>query len=101
MQVIKERSLDFDPIKLIYVTSHRDCKYLIVAGSNRACAVYTLEGVRIATLAEQMTWIWSLAVKPIGGIGSCHMVQHFILTTPTQKLFADYENKSKINPSRI
>lgn len=73
-QMVKERSIGFDPMRMIYVNSHRESKYLVVAGSNRALAIYTLDGIRVALLAEQQSWIWTLAARPNAPGTASHLV---------------------------
>jgi len=92
-QLIKERPLGFDPMRLIQVVFNKESKYLVVVGSNRALAVYTLDGIRVAVLAEQQSWIWALAVRPNQPVvetpvhlvtkvlTSCQMVKRKLCTT--------------------
>jgi len=61
---MKDRSLGFDPVRLVYAHTHRDCEYIIVSGANKSCAIYTQEGVRVTTLGEQESWVWACAMKP-------------------------------------
>lgn len=62
--IMKERQLGFDPLRVVYAQSHRDCEYIIVTGSNKALAVYTQEGVKVTQVAEQESWVWACAMKP-------------------------------------
>lgn len=61
---MKDRTLGFDPVRVVYARTHRDCEYIIVAGSNKACAIFTQEGVKVTSITEQESWAWAVAVKP-------------------------------------
>ena len=63
-QVMKDRSLGFDPLRVVYAHTHRDCEYIIVTGSNKACAVFTQEGIKVTSVAEQESWVWACVMKP-------------------------------------
>ncbi|XP_046387710.1 intraflagellar transport protein 122 homolog [Ischnura elegans] len=57
----KERSLGYDPLCVSFFSKG---DYLLVSGSNKACTLYTRDGVRLATVAEQQSWVWSCAASP-------------------------------------
>lgn len=63
-QIMKDRSLGFDPVRIVYARTHKDCEYIIVSGSNKALAIYTQEGVKVTSIAEQESWVWACAVRP-------------------------------------
>ncbi|OXA57504.1 Vegetative incompatibility protein HET-E-1 [Folsomia candida] len=63
-QIMKDRALGFDPVRVVYARTHRDCEYIIVAGSNKACTIFTQEGVKVTSITEQESWVWACSVKP-------------------------------------
>ncbi|XP_050737940.1 intraflagellar transport protein 122 homolog [Eriocheir sinensis] len=60
-QVGKERILGFDPCCVSYFSKG---EYLLVGGSNKACLLYTREGVKLGTIGEQSSWVWCCAARP-------------------------------------
>ncbi|XP_045581276.1 intraflagellar transport protein 122 homolog [Procambarus clarkii] len=60
-QVGKERPLGFDPCCVNYFSKG---EYLLVGGSNKACLLYTREGVKLGTIGEQSSWVWCCAARP-------------------------------------
>ena len=61
IQVSKERSLGFDPCCLSFFSKG---EYLMVGGSNKACVLYTRDGVRLGAVGEQASWVWCCAARP-------------------------------------
>ncbi|KAG8240368.1 hypothetical protein J437_LFUL002509, partial [Ladona fulva] len=57
----KERSLGFDTLCLNFFSKG---EYLLVSGSNKACVLYTRDGVRLATVSEHQSWVWTCAASP-------------------------------------
>ncbi len=51
-QVSKERVLGFDPCCLSYFSKG---EYLMVGGSNKACVLYTKEGVKVKLRKQEQT----------------------------------------------
>lgn len=63
-QLIKERTLGFDPLCLTYFPNGEFC---IVSGCTGSVHFFTRDGVRLGTLGEGFdTWIWSVAIHPNG-----------------------------------
>ena len=60
-QVSKERNLGFDPCCAAYYSKG---EYLMVGGSNKACLLYTRDGVKLGTVGEQKSWVWCAAARP-------------------------------------
>ncbi|XP_076048143.1 intraflagellar transport protein Oseg1 [Oratosquilla oratoria] len=60
-QIGKERVLGFDPCCVSYFTKG---EYLLLGGSNKACLLYTREGVKLGTIGEQQSWVWCCAARP-------------------------------------
>lgn len=60
-QVSKERQLGFDPICIGYFSKG---EYLLIGGSNKACVLYTKDGVKLGTVGEQSSWVWCCAARP-------------------------------------
>ena len=48
-QVWKERNIGFDPCCLSFFTKG---EYLLVGGSNKACLLYTKDGVKLGTIGK-------------------------------------------------
>lgn len=60
-QVSKERPLGFDPCSVSFFSKG---EYLLVGGSNKACLLYTKDGVKLGTIGEQNSWVWCCAARP-------------------------------------
>ncbi|CAL4124428.1 unnamed protein product, partial [Meganyctiphanes norvegica] len=60
-QIGKERVLGFDPCCVSYFSKG---EYLLVGGSNKACQLYTREGVKLGTIGDQQSWVWCCAARP-------------------------------------
>ena len=81
-QVSKERSLGFDPCCVSYFSMG---EYLMIGGSNKACLLYTKDGVKLGTVVYQVmimmmmmiinndddddndvqaSWVWCCAARP-------------------------------------
>ena len=60
-QVWKERNLGFDPCCITFFTKG---EYLLIGGSNKACLLYTKDGVKLGTIGEQNSWVWCCAARP-------------------------------------
>ena len=39
-------------------------EYLLIGGSNKACLLYTKDGVKLGTIGEQSSWVWTCAARP-------------------------------------
>ncbi len=60
-QVSKDRALGFDPCAVAYFSKG---EYLMIGGSNKACLLYTKDGVKLGTIGEQASWVWCCAARP-------------------------------------
>ncbi|NXO79997.1 IF122 protein, partial [Sitta europaea] len=60
-QIGKDRVLNFDPCCLSYFTKG---EYLLLGGSDRQVSLFTRNGVRLGTVGEQSSWVWTCKVKP-------------------------------------
>ncbi|NXR49993.1 IF122 protein, partial [Hippolais icterina] len=60
-QIGKDRVLNFDPCCLSYFTKG---EYLLLGGSDRQVSLFTKDGVRLGTVGEQSSWVWTCKVKP-------------------------------------
>ncbi|NWT03940.1 IF122 protein, partial [Mionectes macconnelli] len=60
-QIGKDRELSFDPCCVSYFTKG---EYLLLGGSDRQVSLFTKDGVRLGTLGEQNSWVWTCRVKP-------------------------------------
>ncbi|XP_014652267.1 PREDICTED: intraflagellar transport protein 122 homolog isoform X4 [Ceratotherium simum simum] len=60
-QIGKDRSLNFDPCCISYFTKG---EYLLLGGSDKQVSLFTKDGVRLGTVGEQNSWVWTCKVKP-------------------------------------
>ncbi|XP_040264299.1 LOW QUALITY PROTEIN: intraflagellar transport protein 122 homolog [Bufo bufo] len=60
-QVGKDRSLGCDPCCVSYFSKG---EYIILSGSDRQVSLFTKDGVRLGTIGEQNSWVWTCKVKP-------------------------------------
>uniref|UniRef100_A0A8C3VLM9 Intraflagellar transport protein 122 homolog n=1 Tax=Catharus ustulatus TaxID=91951 RepID=A0A8C3VLM9_CATUS len=60
-QIGKDRVLNFDPCCISYFTKG---EYLLLGGSDRQVSLFTRDGVRLGTVGEQSSWVWTCKVKP-------------------------------------
>ncbi|CAH8612583.1 unnamed protein product [Dicrocoelium dendriticum] len=61
-QVGKDRNLSFDPCGLSWFGSKHEM--LAICGSDGSCALYNLEGNRLAPVTRQQSWIWCCCARP-------------------------------------
>ncbi|RUS86065.1 hypothetical protein EGW08_006158 [Elysia chlorotica] len=60
-QIGKDRILGYDPCCLSWFSKG---EYVVIGGGNKQCALHTKEGVKLSTIGEPNSWVWSCAVKP-------------------------------------
>ncbi|KAG8546160.1 hypothetical protein GDO81_019675 [Engystomops pustulosus] len=60
-QVGKDRSLGCDPCCVSYFSKG---EYIVLSGSDRQVSLFTKDGVRLGTIGEQNSWVWTCKVKP-------------------------------------
>lgn len=60
-QVGKDRALGFDPCCISYFSKG---EYIILSGSDKQVSLFTKDGVRLGTIGEQNSWVWTCRVKP-------------------------------------
>ncbi|XP_040851170.1 intraflagellar transport protein 122 homolog isoform X3 [Ochotona curzoniae] len=60
-QIMRERSLNFDPCCVSYFTKG---EYILLGGSDKQVSLFTKDGVRLGTVGEQNSWVWTCKVKP-------------------------------------
>ena len=60
-QVSKDRALGFDPCCASFFSKG---EYILIGGSNKACLLYTKDGVKLGTIGEQNSWVWCCAPRP-------------------------------------
>lgn len=60
-QIGKDRPLNFDPCCISYFTKG---EYILVGGSDKQVSLFTKDGVRLETIGEQHSWVWTCRVKP-------------------------------------
>uniref|UniRef100_H3AZ66 Intraflagellar transport protein 122 homolog n=1 Tax=Latimeria chalumnae TaxID=7897 RepID=H3AZ66_LATCH len=60
-QIGKDRVLNFDPCCASYFSKG---EYIVMGGSDKQVSLYTKDGVRLGTIGEQSSWVWTCRVKP-------------------------------------
>ncbi|XP_057239093.1 intraflagellar transport protein 122 homolog [Malurus melanocephalus] len=60
-QIGKDRVLNFDPCCISYFTKG---EYLLLGGSDRQVSLFTRDGVRLGTVGEHSSWVWTCKIKP-------------------------------------
>ncbi|RXM91957.1 Intraflagellar transport protein 122-like [Acipenser ruthenus] len=60
-QIGKDRPLNYDPCCVSYFSKG---EYVVMGGSDNQVSLYTKDGVRLGTIGEQNSWVWSCKVKP-------------------------------------
>ncbi|XP_030640907.1 intraflagellar transport protein 122 homolog [Chanos chanos] len=60
-QIGKDRHLNFDPCCVSYFSKG---EYIVMGGSDKQASLYTKDGVRLGTVGEQNSWVWTCRVKP-------------------------------------
>ncbi|KAM6062280.1 intraflagellar transport protein 122 homolog isoform 6-T6 [Chlamydotis macqueenii] len=60
-QIGKDRMLNFDPCCVSYFTKG---EYILLGGSDKQVSLFTKDGVRLGTIGEQSSWVWTCKVKP-------------------------------------
>ncbi|XP_057273546.1 intraflagellar transport protein 122 homolog isoform X1 [Pezoporus wallicus] len=60
-QIGKDRMLNFDPCCVSYFTKG---EYILLGGSDKQVSLFTKDGVRLGTIGEQSSWVWTCRVKP-------------------------------------
>ncbi|XP_065605530.1 intraflagellar transport protein 122 homolog isoform X2 [Cyrtonyx montezumae] len=60
-QIGKDRMLSFDPCCVSYFTKG---EYLLLGGSDKQVSLFTKDGVRLGTIGEQSSWVWTCKAKP-------------------------------------
>ncbi|KAI6077329.1 Intraflagellar transport protein 122-like protein isoform X1 [Aix galericulata] len=60
-QIGKDRVLNFDPCCVSYFTKG---EYILLGGSDKQVSLFTKDGVRLGTIGEQSSWVWTCKAKP-------------------------------------
>lgn len=60
-QIGKDRMLNFDPCCVSYFTKG---EYILLGGSDKQVSLFTKDGVRLGTIGEQSSWVWTCRAKP-------------------------------------
>ncbi|NWZ31225.1 IF122 protein, partial [Asarcornis scutulata] len=60
-QIGKDRALNFDPCCVSYFTKG---EYILLGGSDKQVSLFTKDGVRLGTIGEQSSWVWTCKAKP-------------------------------------
>ncbi|KAM5279663.1 intraflagellar transport protein 122 homolog [Ctenodactylus gundi] len=60
-QVGKDRPLSFDPCCISYFSKG---EYILLGGSDKQVSLFTKDGVRLGTVGEQNSWVWTCKEKP-------------------------------------
>ncbi|KAM8758928.1 intraflagellar transport protein 122 homolog isoform 2-T2 [Rhynchonycteris naso] len=60
-QIGKDRSLNFNACCISYFTKG---EYILLGGSDKQVSLFTKDGVRLGTVGEQNSWVWTCRAKP-------------------------------------
>uniref|UniRef100_A0A672ZMG9 Intraflagellar transport protein 122 homolog n=1 Tax=Sphaeramia orbicularis TaxID=375764 RepID=A0A672ZMG9_9TELE len=60
-QIGKDRTLTYDPCCVSYFSKG---EYIVMGGSDKQASLYTKDGVRLGTIGEQNSLVWTCGVKP-------------------------------------
>ncbi|KAM6413714.1 intraflagellar transport protein 122 homolog [Rhynochetos jubatus] len=60
-QIGKDRMLNFDPCCVSYFSKG---EYILLGGSDKQVSLFTKDGVRLGTIGELSSWVWTCKVKP-------------------------------------
>ncbi|RVE70673.1 hypothetical protein OJAV_G00067380 [Oryzias javanicus] len=60
-QIGADRTLSYDPCCVSYFSKG---EYIVMGGSDKQVALYTKDGMRLGTIGEQNSWVWTCRVKP-------------------------------------
>ncbi|XP_014675394.1 PREDICTED: intraflagellar transport protein 122 homolog [Priapulus caudatus] len=60
-QIGKERRLDYDPCCISYFSRG---EYLLLGGSNSEAVLHTKDGIRLAAIKPQESWVWCCRARP-------------------------------------
>ncbi|KAM9182556.1 intraflagellar transport protein 122 homolog isoform 1-T1 [Mergus octosetaceus] len=60
-QIGKDKVLNFDPCCVSYFTKG---EYILLGGSDKQVSLFTKDGVRLGTIGEQSSWVWTCKAKP-------------------------------------
>lgn len=65
----KERNLGFEPLRVRYFSRG---EYILIGGLNKACLMFTREGIRLGMVGDQQnSWIWCCEAHPTGNFIVC------------------------------
>uniref|UniRef100_A0A8C6TMT4 Intraflagellar transport protein 122 homolog n=1 Tax=Neogobius melanostomus TaxID=47308 RepID=A0A8C6TMT4_9GOBI len=60
-QIGKDRNLNYDPCCVSYFSKG---EYIVMGGSDKQASLYTKDGVRLGSIGEQNSWVWTCGVRP-------------------------------------
>uniref|UniRef100_A0A8C7ZEQ6 Intraflagellar transport protein 122 homolog n=1 Tax=Oryzias sinensis TaxID=183150 RepID=A0A8C7ZEQ6_9TELE len=60
-QIGADRTLNYDPCCVSYFSKG---EYIVMGGSDKQVSLYTKDGMRLGTIGEQNSWVWTCRVKP-------------------------------------
>ncbi|CAH8495334.1 unnamed protein product [Heterobilharzia americana] len=60
-QIGKDRTLGFDPCNLTWFGNKFES--IAICGSNKMCQLYNSEGIRLACISKQQSWIWCCCTR--------------------------------------
>lgn len=60
-QIGKDKTLTYDPCCVSYFSKG---EYIVMGGSDKQASLYTKDGVRLGTIGEQNSWVWTCRVRP-------------------------------------
>lgn len=60
----KERNLGFESLRVRYFSRG---EYILIGGLNKACLMFTREGIRLGMIGDQQnSWVWCCEAHPSG-----------------------------------
>lgn len=71
--------LNFDPCCVSYFSKG---EYILLGGSDKQVSLFTKDGVRLGTIGEQSSWVWTCRAKP----DSNYVVSRYILLALSQRV---------------
>ncbi|VDQ13661.1 unnamed protein product [Trichobilharzia regenti] len=78
----KDRTLGFDPCNLTWFGAK--CESVALCGSNKMCQLYNSEGMRLACVNKQQSWIWCCSTRQgynqiVSGLFICFFFLSYII----------------------
>lgn len=72
----KDRKLGYDPTQLSWFSKG---EYILLTGSNKQCALYTKEGVKLGQIVEKDSWVLCAKNKPDSNFVVCLKKKKYLI----------------------